>query len=140
MAGWLALIAKFVLIAFAAGVAAWVPAGLHFAALGADLSKAADTGNIQLFWLQISLLGSFAVGLPVALLVYYLAAPQLAQRPATIFLIAALAGVMMILTCAVFGDASSMVLFGIPSFIAANTYAVLGYFLIIRPMRQTADV
>lgn len=121
------LLAKSGLIALLAACAAWLPwAGLN----GFTMTE---------IWLglQVALLGTFIVGLPIALLTYFLARKQLAASPTTVFLVANFAGAVMLIVTVLLGDVFGGIFVGIPSWIAANTFAVLGYFWIIRPERET---
>lgn len=83
-----------------------------------------------------SLMGSFAIGLPVALMTYFLSGKHLAQSPLTVAMVAVLAGVMMILTSYALGDEEAVRILGIPAFIAALTYGILGWFWILKPLRK----
>ncbi len=126
----LILFAKSLVIAFAAAVAAWLPWVL---VIGGD----ADS-SLQLF--AVAAVGSFAVGLPIALLTYYLAGEQLRQSAVTVFMIANMAGVMLLLVTMVLGQVFGGFVFGVPSLIGANVYAVLGWFWILKPQRDALNV
>lgn len=84
-----------------------------------------------------SLTGSFAIGLPVALLVFWMSHRHLAASPTVLAMIVVLAGIMMLLASFVIGDAEGMIVLGVPAFLAAATFGVLGWFWIIRPMRNS---
>ncbi|MEM7664476.1 MAG: hypothetical protein AAF250_01345 [Pseudomonadota bacterium] len=128
----LTLIGKALLIAFAAAVAAWLPMA---ALLTIDTEWALKAPyGLKLF--QIALLGSFAIGLPVALMIYALAGRSLAAMPSTIFLIGLTSGLVLIVTSFFVAGEIGVLFLGMPSFFAANTFAVLGWFFVIRPMRN----
>jgi hypothetical protein len=126
----LGLILRALLIAFLAGVAAWLPLVLIFYEWVEDEA---------LTLLPVALFGSFVIGLPIALLVYYLAKDALKRSPSAVFMLANLAGVMMILTSYFLTNRAGMLLFGVPSWIAANVYAVLGWFWILKPGRAANE-
>lgn len=129
MSGILVLFAKSLLIAFAAAVAACLPWVL---VIGGDAVS-------SIRFLAVAAMGSFAVGLPIALLTYYLAGEQLRQSAGTVFMIANMAGVMLLLVTILLGQVFGGFVFGVPSLIAANVYAVLGWFWILKPQREAQN-
>ena len=130
MAELLILLAKSVVIAVFAAIAAWLP----WAVL-----NAAD-GGLSLTLLPIALIGSLAVGLPVALLTYHLAGNELRKSPKNVFLAANFAGVVMLLVTSLLGSLFGGMFFGIPSMIAANVFALFGWFWILKPQREALNV
>ena len=126
---------KFLAIAFAAAVVAWLPVYLLF---GLDMSSRLQPSFAGGLF-QIALAGSFGIGLPIALATFMMARRHLASSPSTLVLIVLLVGVMIALTSLVLLDASAAFLFGIPSLLAAATYAVLGWLWVLRPMRVSAE-
>lgn len=126
------VIARFAIIAFMAAVAAWLPVALI---LTWDMQSDLAPG-FMISLLPMALLGSYAVGFPIAVLTFWLARKHLVHHPSTLALIAPLAGLMMTLASFLLMDGSAAVLFGVPCFIAASTYAVLGWFWILKPMRE----
>ncbi|MEO0872250.1 MAG: hypothetical protein AAFY19_09900 [Pseudomonadota bacterium] len=122
----LAVLAKSIVIALIAGVVAWLPYG----------TLNALDGGLSLSLLPLALLGSLAVGLPVALLCLFLAGAQLRRSPGTVFLMANCAGFVLLTSSAVLGDAFGLIFLGVPSFIAANIFAALGWFWILNPGRD----
>ena len=86
--------------------------------------------------LPVALLGSYAIGFPIALLVYALAGRQLGRSPANVGLVAGLASVVMILASIVIGGASGVLIFGVPATLAAVVFAVLGWFWILKPLGE----
>lgn len=52
-------------------------------------------------------------------------------------MVAVLAGIMMILTSYVIGDEMGVLVLGIPAFLAALTYGILGWFWILKPLQRT---
>ena len=83
----------------------------------------------------VSLLGSFMIGFPVAMLVYFMAWRHLVRFPTTLVLITFLSVVVMTIASFVIGGAGGIAFLGLPAAFAAVTYAGLGYLWIIRPMR-----
>ncbi len=134
----LILAAKFLTIALFAALAAWSFMALWM--LIDSLNSTSDIRQTIIATFHIALLGSYAVGLPVAVLVFAMSKKHLIQSPTTLFMIATLSGIMMALASLVIGDAGAALLFGMPSFIAAMTYAVLGWFWILKPLRKTSHV
>lgn len=132
------ILAKFLCIAFFAGLAAWAIGASIFVFERSPTPVDLTPILTSIFW--VALLGSYVVGLPVAALVFAMAHKHLVQSPKTLFMLAALAGVMMTLTCLVLGDARAAMLFGIPSFAAAMTFAAFGYLWIIKPQREALNV
>ena len=88
--------------------------------------------------LPLALLGSFAVGLPIALLTFWLAGKELMQSPSPVFFAANLAGIMLIMVTFLLGDLIGAVFYGLPSLMAANVFAFLGWFWILRPLREAS--
>ena len=130
MAELFVLLGKSVAIASIAAIAAWAP----WAFLNqTDASQSASV-------LPVAFLGSFAVGLPIALLTYFLARTQLHKTPSIVFIAANLAGAVMVLVTYLLGDLFGGLFFGLPSLIAANVFATLGYFWIIKPEREALNV
>ena len=136
MAHWFMIVGKGVVIAACAAVAAW----LYIACLTIHLGMApgmewiaceASAGTFL-----FSLIGSLAIGLPIALLVFWMSGKHLRNSPATLAMIVVLAGIMMVLASFVIGDEEGVAVLGVPAFICAVTFGVLGWFWIIRPMRD----
>lgn len=127
------LIGKSVAIAVVAALVAWLPMAV-LVTWDMDLELRVPTA-IRL--LSVSLLGTLAIGLPVTLLTYFLARKELEKSFKTVLLTANLAGIVMLLVTTVLGNLFGGFVFGIPSILAANTFAVLGWFWIIKPHRKT---
>ena len=87
-----------------------------------------------------SLMASFAIGLPGALMTFVLSGKHLAQSPVTVAMVAVLAGIVMILTSFAIGDEEAVRILGIPAFIAALTYGILGWFWILKPLQRTLNI
>ncbi|MEL6487360.1 MAG: hypothetical protein AAFQ13_09470 [Pseudomonadota bacterium] len=119
-------LAKSAAIALIAGVLAWLPYG----------ALNAIDGGLSVSLLPIALLGSFAIGLPIALVCLYLAGTHLRRSPGTVFLMANFAGAVLLLASYVLGQGSGLIALGAPSVIAANTFALLGWFWILKPERD----
>lgn len=81
-------------------------------------------------------LGSFLIGLPIALLTFWLSREHLIGSPQTLAMIAVLAGIMMMLASFVIGDENGVIVLGVPAFIAAITFGALGWFWILVPLRS----
>lgn len=129
----LATIAKALIIALSAGILAWLPLAISWV-LGMDGELGLPAA---LSALPFALFGSFCVGLPVAVLTFFLSWRHLARSPTTLAMIAVLAGIMMILTSYAIADEAGVVTLGVPAFIAAVTYGLLGWFWILKPIRKT---
>lgn len=121
-------------ISVLAGVAAWVPAVFVF-----------DTGPgsilpryYTLRFLPVALAGSCGIGLPVAALCLYLAGAHLRRSPGTVFLMANFAGAVLLLASYVLEQEFGLIALGVPSVIAANTFALLGWLWILKPQREAA--
>ena len=84
----------------------------------------------------VSVMSSFLIGLPVALLIFALSWRQLMNSPTQMAMTTVLAGIMMVLTSFAIGDEAGVLLLGIPAFIAALTYGILGWFWILKPLRK----
>ena len=134
----LGVFVKALVIAVCAGLTAWSYFAAGWAADGLlfdDPSRSFDRG-IWLLW--PTLFGSFTIGLPVALLTFLLSWRHLVQSPTTLAIVTVLAGIMMILTSYAIGKEGGVLALGIPAFIAALTYGILGWFWILRPLRASA--
>ncbi|MEM7700573.1 MAG: hypothetical protein AAF251_01415 [Pseudomonadota bacterium] len=135
----LAIFLKAIAIAICAGLAAWgyfVAGSLGGGGLADDLPRSIEVG-IWLLW--PTLFASFTIGFPVALLTFVLARRHLVQSPTTLAMVTVLAGIMMVLTSYWIAEEDGVLALGIPAFIAALTYGILGWFWIIKPM-QRAEV
>ena len=131
----LVFIAKGIVIAICAAVAAWAYlfAFTLYREEGAGLDWAIGEASVATF--LFALLGTFAVGLPIALFTFRFSAGHLAQSFTTLAMVAVLAGIMLVLASFVVGDRAGVLVLGIPAFIAALTFGLLGWFWILRPMR-----
>ena len=116
--------AKAIVIALIAAIMSWLPAGLlvGFATITTLLPTA--------------LLGSFAIGLPIAILVFCFAGAELAKSFTTLAAMTFLAGIMLLLASYAVAGEGGVKLLGIPAFIAAVTYGVLGWFWILKPLQK----
>jgi hypothetical protein len=150
MAVALVFIGKSIVIAFAAAITAWLSVALSSVLIGIPVAEqevlagveGARAANPDVWALafMFALFGNFAVGLPVALLTYFLSARHLIQSPATLAMIAVLAGIMVILASFVLAKADGIVVLGLPGFASAITFALLGWFWIIKPKRKPHNV
>lgn len=132
----IAIFFKAIVIAVCAGLAAWayfIAGSLGGGGLADDLSKSIEVG-LWLLW--PTLFASFTIGFPVALLTFVLARRHLVQSPTTLAMATVLAGIMMVLTSYWIAEEGGVLALGIPAFIAALTYGILGWFWILRPLRR----
>ncbi|MEO1648272.1 MAG: hypothetical protein AAFR32_05580 [Pseudomonadota bacterium] len=125
-----AIAAKLLAIGFVAALAASI-------AFGALLTLNGALNQTAYNAFSIAVLGSYAIGFPVAFLTFTFAGQHMASSPSIIAMIAALSSVMLLLASFAIGDAGAMYWLGIPSVIAVATYAVLGWFWIVRPMQKS---
>lgn len=130
------LLGKAIVIAILAGLVA--PAPLFIAGAYEALAGESPGWTVQsaLATWSVALLGSFAIGLPIALLTHFLAAKQMARFPSTLPLAAGLSIVVMTIASFVIAGPAGIFLFGLPAAVAALTYAVLGQVWVIRPLRD----
>ncbi|MEM6856238.1 MAG: hypothetical protein AAF559_00070 [Pseudomonadota bacterium] len=133
MARWLAFLGKVVAITMCAALSATA----YLAVLQA-LTMPPDvpyhfSWDFWSFAYVITLAITCIIGLPVALLTYLFARRHLEQSPATLAMIAVLAGIIMVLTSYAIGDEETVLNLGIPAFAAAITYGILGWFWIVKP-------
>ena len=130
----IALVAKGVMIAFLAAGASW--AYLFGLTLYQGHGIEWALGEASLGSFLVSLVGTFAIGLPIALFAYRFSGPQMARSFTTLAMVAVLSGIMLVLASFVVADSAGVLVLGIPAFIAALTFGVLGWFWILRPMRR----
>ncbi len=126
------VIGKAMLIALCAAIAAWLPVAIM-------MTTGLDSGlraAMALSLLPLALLGSFAIGLPISLIAFLWTKNHVMTSVTTLFVMANLAGIVLILTSFVLLKEEGVYILGIPSFIAANTFAILGWLWIIRPLRR----
>jgi len=128
----LPILGKAIVIAICAAVAAWVYSLLYAIAF----SGGWEVSNFPYVTLVGSFLGSFTIGLPIALLTYWLSHAHLVRSPATLSMIVALAAIMMILASYVVAAWEGVMVLGYPASIAAITYGLLGWIWILLPMRS----
>lgn len=132
----LPVLGKSILIAFVGTIVVWVYASTYLQYAGTD--QGFPSYHDKIF--QVALLGNFVIGLPIALLVFWLAHKHLVRSPTTLAMVSVLAGIMMILASFAMGDSEAVLALGLPAFVAALTYGLLGWFWILRPMRKSMDV
>ncbi len=131
----LAVAGKSILIALVAAGVAWGYL-LAFARFNGSESAVPGYSTMALYG---SMLGSFVIGLPVSLLVFWMSHKHLVRSPTTLAMVAVLAGIMMILASFVIGDREAVLVMGVPAFLAAITFGLCGWFWILRPMREASD-
>jgi len=133
----LLVFAKAILIAICAALAAWAYFvmssnidGFSPRASGMSAERAGGA-------LMMTLFGSFTIGLPVALLTFLLSWRHLANSPTTLAMVTVLAGIMMVITSYAIGKETGVLILGIPAFLAALTYGILGWFWVLKPLRNS---
>ena len=129
----LRLIGKGIVIAFIAAAVAWLSVVGYFGVIDGELHLDPNYYFVQA--IPLALMGSYCIGLPVALLTFVLSKDHLIRSPKTLATITALAGVMMVLAALTFGDEFTALVFGLPAAVAGAVFAVLGWFWILKPMR-----
>ncbi len=126
------LLAKSCAIALIAGLAAWLPMAILLTVdMDANLALPAAVRMLPL-----ALLGAFAVGLPIALLTYVLSGSHLRGSAYPVFLAANLAGMVLLTVTFLLGHLFGVFLFGLPTLVAANVFALLGWFWILKPVPE----
>lgn len=85
--------------------------------------------------LMLTLLGTFAIGLPVAVLTYLFSSKHMIRSPAVIVMIAMLSGIMCMLASFLLGREQGVLMLGIPAFVAVITFAVMGWYWVLKPQR-----
>ena len=128
----LAFAGKSIVIALVAAGVAWVYL-LAFARFNGSENTVPAYPAMALYG---SMLGSFMIGLPVSVLVFWMSHKHLVKSPTTLAMIAVIAGIMMILASFVVGDREAVLVMGVPAFLAAITFGVCGWFWILKPMRE----
>ncbi len=129
----LAVIGKFAGIALAAAIVSWLTV-VTLAMTGAIPSEGfIRLDRNQSAYFPIALIGSYGVGFPIAVLVYFLSGKALVGNPAAMVTLTLLVCVMLILASFALGDGEGALILGFPSVVAAIVYAVLGWIWIIRP-------
>ena len=136
MSSGIALVAKGIVIATFAAAAAWAYLFAFTISRGEADGLEWAFGDASRASFLFALLGTFAVGLPIALFTFRFSAQHLAQSVTTLAMVAVLAGIMLMLASFVLADEAGVLVLGIPAFIAVITFAVLGWFWILRPMRK----
>jgi hypothetical protein len=134
------LITKIAVFVFKAVLVAFVAtciSGLPVAILLTWGMRPDYVANAVLSCLYISALGNFVIGLPIALAVFPFARGDL--RLAKLVVIANVFGMAFVALVTAQGDFFVTLFYGIPILLAANTFAVVGWRLIIRPTYQTLE-
>jgi len=135
----LVVFAKAILIAVCAGLAAWAYFMLSSVVEGFSPDRPGPDLELASGVLGMTLFGSFAVGLPVALVTFLLSWRHLAHSPTTLAMVAVLSGIMMVLTSYAIADEVGVLTLGIPAFLAALTYGILGWFWVLKPLRNSSQ-
>ncbi len=86
----------------------------------------------------IALVGNFLIGLPTSLLAfYYLRKDEQISMRKLWFLANAIASIIVFALTGI-GGLFVTIFYGIPIFIAANAFAIAGWFIVIKPARARA--
>ena len=86
-----------------------------------------------------ALVGSYAIGFPVALLTFLFSGRHMAHSPSVLVMIAALSATMLVLASYAIGDREAAYWLGLPSVAAVMTFAGLGWLWIVRPLRSDPE-
>lgn len=140
MSNTLKVIGKMAIIAACAALGAWLVAimAMVYAPLGFPFNSPGSSSGNSLELFPFALIGCYAVGMPIALLIHALAGRQLARSLAAVFLIALLASIMMLLASFVIGGGDAMIILGIPASIAAFIFAGLGWLWFLEPLGRAS--
>ncbi|MEM9312073.1 MAG: hypothetical protein AAGA34_11575 [Pseudomonadota bacterium] len=121
---------KFAGTAVIAGTVAWLT---YSAMMRLDSRPLADR---SIEGLSSAIIGSLLIGFPVAFLTFQFAGRHIAAAPSNLWLITALAAVMVVLASFAIGNAYGAYWLGLPSVAAVTTYSALGWFWILKPLRK----
>ena len=109
-----------------AALAAWLPMAILLTFdMDSDLVI-----SLAVRLLLLPLVGSFLIGLPLALLVLRQSSKLNLPK---LLLIANGAGIALVFLAFLFGHVFGAFFFGLPSLLAANAFAIFGWLLIVRP-------
>lgn len=87
-----------------------------------------------------ALFGCLLIGLPIALELFAFVRRQPEIKPIHLVSWASLAATFLVIPISATGGTLGSMMFGIPLFIAANVFAVAGWFLVLKRMRaRTSD-
>jgi hypothetical protein len=130
----LATIAKAALVALIAAVCSGLPMiALLTWDMDAGLRLTSGFG-----FLVLALFGNFLIGLPIALLTYRSIRDEESFGRWHLIGWANLIASMIVLALTAIGGLFVTIFYGIPIFIAANAFAVAGWFIVIKPARAKA--
>ena len=111
-----------------------IMASLSFVGLVFLAGETLDT--MMLPTVTTALLGSYAIGFPVALLTFQFSGRHMAQSPSELVMIAALSGAVLVMASYAIADREGAYWLGLPSVAAVMAFAGLGWLWIVRPMRK----
>ena len=115
-----------VVVTVMAALAAWLPMAILLTFdMDSDLVI-----SLAVRLLLLPLVGSFLIGLPLALLVLRQSSKLNLPK---LLLIANGAGIALVFLAFLFGHVFGAFFFGLPSLLAANAFAIFGWLLIVRP-------
>jgi hypothetical protein len=109
-----------------AAVVAWLPMAIL---LTQDTDSDLAIG-LAARLLLLPMIGSFLIGLPLALLVLRQSSNLHFRK---LLMIANGAGMALVFVSFLFGHVFGAFFYGLPSILAANAFAILGWLLIVRP-------
>jgi hypothetical protein len=128
------LAARFILVAFIAALCAGIPmATILTTGMPENLKLVAGP---RLLLLAAS--GSFFIGLPVAIVTFLSMRNDHGLTIEKLLRLANVAAMALTVLVSVFAGAVGFVLIGLPIFVAANSFAIAEWFIIIKPERRRA--
>ena len=84
----------------------------------------------------ISLVGCIAVGFPISIFVFFKIADNVNVGLIRILGLANVVAILLSVLLFVLGGAFGVIFFGLPLIAAANAFAILGWFMIVKPHRS----
>lgn len=130
------LLAKSLLIAVGAAITSTLCLAAILYARG-EVGYLTPGYSLEIF--KLAAMGCFVIGLPIAGLIFLFSGKHLARSFTTSAMVGALSGIMMVLASFVVGAEMGVAILGIPAFMAALTFTVLGWFWILKPERNRAQ-
>ena len=128
------LAARAVLVAVIAALCSAIPMMVLLTWDMDDGPRVSLTGGLML----IALVGNLLIGLPISLFAFrHLRRAEQLTMP-RIFSVANVAASVIVLALTAIGGLFVTIFYGIPIFIAANSFAIAGWFIVIKPARARA--
>ena len=97
-------------------------------------SRASFAGGLML----LALAGNLLIGLPISLVAFGYLRRRDSLSKAGLLALANVVASALVLTLAATGGLFAATFYGIPTFIAANAFAIFGWFIVIKPARARA--